>query len=608
MGDITAVKSALASRALAVAQHLLPAGKAKGHEWVAGSVDGEPGESLKVELSGAKAGIWSDFAPGIGGDLIDLWAATKRLTLAQAIDEARAWLGMSKPQITRPAQQKAWKRPPKPRCTKPKGAALTYLTEARNLPSESIEAYRVGEDGERIVFPFLLPDGTLALVKTRTIREGDKTAPTAKDCEPVLFGWQAVPANAREVAITEGEIDALSLHAYGISAMSVPFGGGAQAKQRWIESEFDRMGQFERIYLALDMDEEGEKAAREIANRLGLHRCYRVTLPFKDANECLVEGVSREVIAQCLADAKLYDVNGLKRPSEFRDKVHSLFWPKNTKQIGYITPFQALRGKLAFRPGEVSIWYGDTGAGKTQVLSHCVLSFIEQGALVCISSLEMLPEVTLKRMVKQTVGVDVPTESAFDDALRWMDGGLVLYELTGKSKVDALLETFDYARARYGSDTFVIDSLMRLGIAGDDYNEQDRVISRLVDWAIANRVHVHLVAHAKKGERDRGVPRMQDIKGAMELGANAANGLAIWRNRKHEEALKEIEDETERLEAWKQKPGVVLNVEKQRNGDFEGKVSLWFDIKNYRYRSKGDPQTWEISFPYRADNEREPLL
>jgi twinkle protein len=30
-------------------------------------------ESLKVHLTGDKAGIWQDFATGEGGDLLDLW-------------------------------------------------------------------------------------------------------------------------------------------------------------------------------------------------------------------------------------------------------------------------------------------------------------------------------------------------------------------------------------------------------------------------------------------------------------------------------------------------------------------------------------------------------
>ena len=35
---------------------------------------------------------------------------------------------------------------------------------------------------------------------------------------------------------------------------------------------------------------------------------------------------------------------------------------------------------------------------------------------------------------------------------------------------------------------------------------------------------------------------------------------------------------------------------KQRNGDFEGKVGLWFDQKTYRYRSRGDGPSWKRSY------------
>ena len=53
---------------------------------------------------------------------------------------------------------------------------------------------------------------------------------------------------------------------------------------------------------------------------------------------------------------------------------------------------------------------------------------------------------------------------------------------------------------------------------------------------------MHLVAHSKKGERDRGAPGIEDIKGAMELGANAFNIISVWRNRK-------LEDEVAKLQA-----------------------------------------------------------
>jgi twinkle protein len=161
-----------------------------------------------------------------------------------------------------------------------------------------------------------------------------------------------------------------------------------------------------------------------------------------------------------------------------------------------------------------------------------------------------------------------------------------------------MLKIFDYARSRYGCDLFVIDSLMRLGVAGDDYNTQEAVIFRIVDWAMASNAHVHLVAHAKKGERDRGSPGIEDIKGAMEIGANAFNIISVWRDRKHEDAvsLMASTDPTGAATLRNSKPGVIVNVAKQRNGDFEGKIGLWFDQQTYRYRSASDDASWKRQY------------
>jgi twinkle protein len=226
MSDITEIKRLLNARAQSVAEHLLPAGKREGHEWRAGSVEGEQGKSLGVHLRGQKAGVWSDFSTGETGDLIDLWMAVKCQTLPAALDEIRDWLGVERPKLHRP-EKVEWKRPPKPACRPPEGKAMAYLTEDRNIPRDALAAYKIGEDEHgNIIFPFLLPDGTLALAKRRESIDGAKPIPTAADCEPILFGWQAVPPNARRVIITEGELDAVSWFSYGHPALSVPFGGG----------------------------------------------------------------------------------------------------------------------------------------------------------------------------------------------------------------------------------------------------------------------------------------------------------------------------------------------------------------------------------------------
>lgn len=601
MGDIHSIKQALQSRVQAVAEMLLPGGKREGQEWRAGSTSGDQGQSLGVHLSGDKAGIWADFSTGESGDLLDLWMAARGLSLSEALDQARAWCGLTRPEPTY-GEQKNYIRPARPKCSLPDGKALDYLTEDRNLPASSIEAYRVAADGDTLIFPFLLPDGVLALAKARKAEDGAKPKPTAANCEPILFGWQAVPPNAREVIITEGEIDAISWHAYGHPALSVPFGGGSGAKQQWIESEFDRLERFERIYISTDMDEVGEQAAAEIISRLGRHRCYRVSLPLKDANACLQDGIPQSQMDQCLADAASYDPDGLKRVDAYLDEVVRLFWPQDGEHIGYSTPYGKLGKNLMFRPGEVTIWTGASGSGKSQILSHCTVDWVSQGSRVCIASLEMKPAQTIKRMVKQAGNVDRPTLAFLENIIDWLAPGLLIYEKVGKAGADALLDVFDYARAKYGCDQFIIDSLMRLGIASDDYAGQEKAVFRIIDWAISHNVHVHLVAHSRKGERGAGAPETEDIKGASEIGSNAFNIVSVWRNREHEDRVKAAKTDEERKEL-EDKPGVMMNVAKQRNGDFEGKIGLWFDQETYRYHSSYDRSLWSRRYVPSPDHQ-----
>ncbi len=600
MTDIVSIKRMLADRVQSVAEMLLPGGRKEGAEWRAGSVAGEKGQSLGVHLLGDKAGIWQDFQSGEGGDLLDLWVAVKGGTLSDALNAARDWLGVSRPEPYR-EPKKTYTRPPKPQCTAAQGRVLDYLTENRNIPGHVIADYKVAASGDDIIFPFLLPDGVLALAKARKAEDGAKPRPTAANCEPVLFGWQAIPDSARTVVITEGEIDALSWAAYGYPAMSVPFGGGKGGKQNWIENEFDRLERFERIFISTDMDKPGDEAADEIASRLGRHRCYRVILPRKDVNECLVEGIGKFAMDEAIDNAQSLDPEGLKRASDYSDRVIHLFWPAQEELPGYTVPYGKISDKLHFRPSEMTLWSGAAGSGKSQIISDCIPHWIKQGSRICLASLEMKGEQSLRRMCKQVGGVDRPTAPFIERILDWLDGGLLLYERVGKAGVPALLEVFDYARAKYGCDQFIIDSLMRLGIAQDDYNGQEKAVFQIVDWTIQHGVHTHLVAHARKGERGQGAPETEDIKGAMEIGANAFNIVTVWRNRRHEEQLSAATTDAERDEI-DQNPGVMLNVAKQRNGDFEGKVGLWFDQNTYRYHSSFDRGLWGRTFVPRGEN------
>lgn len=597
MEDITTIKQRLNDKVYAVCERLLPKGVKEGHEWRCGDTSGSPGKSLGVHLTGEKRGVWSDFNSGEGGDLLDLWCACQGISLAEAVKEAERWLGLD---IGRPMREpkRTYRRPQKPKCSRPQNLVHAYLTVDRSLSREAIQAYRLGEDGDRIIFPFLNSDGELIMVKSREAKAGAAPKPIAKDMEPILFGWQAIPSDAREVVLTEGEIDACAMWDMGWPALSVPFGGGGKGKQNWIENEYDNLQRFERIYLALDMDGPGNEAVEEIAARLGRHRCQRVELPYKDADECLLNGVTKADMDVLIANSLSLDPEGLKRAAAFTDEVIKLFWPVPGTHLGYYPPYDVLDENVRFRPGEMTIWTGPSGDGKSQILSDCVVDFIHQGSRVCLSSLEMKGAETLKRMVKQSTNTDRATEEYIVRSLQWLDKGLLLYQKVGKGDADELMAIFDYARAKYGCDQFVIDSLMRMGIASDDYVAQEQEVFKLVDWAVKHDVHLHLVAHARKAEKGRGAPATEDVKGASEIASNASNIVSIWRNRPHEEALARAEragDEAE-LKELRQKPPTLMRIAKQRNGDFEGQIGLFFDQKSYRY-SKKFGGAWKRTYP-----------
>lgn len=88
------LNAALTERAEILCEQLLPGGKRVGREWIAGSIEGERGNSLHVVLEGEKAGMWKDFASDEGGDLISLIEQSRGLSPKQAADFARQFLGL----------------------------------------------------------------------------------------------------------------------------------------------------------------------------------------------------------------------------------------------------------------------------------------------------------------------------------------------------------------------------------------------------------------------------------------------------------------------------------------------------------------------------------
>ncbi|MEA5113996.1 MAG: toprim domain-containing protein [Geobacteraceae bacterium] len=593
-----------------IAAHLLPAGRREGREWIVGNTNGDPGRSLKICLDGSKRGRWADFAAGASGDLLDLWSMVAGISLSEAIFEAKNFLGIHEPRFEKLQAAREFRKPSAPKNCKrlqEDSAVVRYLSDERKLTLESLAAYKVAEasdvgpwagwkkqepaQGPWLVLPSLR-SGELAGVKYLHLnrRDGKKFTMVEPGCEPCLFGWQAIPENSRTVAITEGELDAVTLYQYGFPAMSVPFGGGSGNKQGWIDHEFPFLQRFETIYLCLDQDAEGWKATEEIVARLGAHRCKIVELPHKDANDCLKQGVTVEEMRECFASAKSRDPGELKTPSSFRKAVVEEFYPSGGTLPGFDFPWTMRGQTVRVLRGEVSVWTGINGHGKSLILNHVALAAMAQGERVCIASFEMHPRKTIFRMIRQAIGKEIPSRHEIDTALSWFDDKLWIFDLLGTVKVERMLEVFKYAYQRYGVQQFVVDSLLKCGIPSDDYNGQKAFLDLLNDFANSTDVHVHLVAHSRKDENEFVPAGKMDVKGNGDITNLASNVWSVWRNKVKESDLAKLDaGESVKLSRAEieRKPDALLMCVKARDDRLdEGKIGLFFHKPSLQYLSK----------------------
>lgn len=566
-GEIAAI---LARDAESVAEYLLPRGTRKGRHWVAGSTAGEEGESLKVLICGPKAGQWSDFATDEGGDLLDLWQACRSVSLPDAMREACDYAGIA-PTTLRPPRRE-YTRPARPKGQAAKSAGRAYL-KSRGISDAAIDAYRVAENGRELIFPSLR-DGELIAIKYRSI--ASKAFRQEAGQEPCLFGWQAVPDDARAVVICEGELDALSWATWGIPALSVPMGGGTGGKQSWIENEFDRLARFDRIYLSFDADEPGQSAMRDVAARLGRERCYVIALPKKDANDCLMSGFTSDDAAAAIESARTMDPEQLREAVEFKsDILRELF---DSRDDGLETPWSYLDGQLRFRPGELVVLAGATGHGKSQVMGQLTACAMYQGARCLVASMEFKPARWLRNLTEQVGGMregSITREYAAD-IVDWFDGRLWVFDVTGTATAQDLIDVFTYARSRYDVTWFVIDNLSKCGIPDDDYAAQKRFVDQMSDFARDHGVTLFIVHHMRKG-MGNGEQGRSDIKGSGGITDMAHTVCTIWRNRDKEDG-----EENEQ-----EKPDAVFRVTKQRETGKEPAVGLWYYPASGQFCQKG---------------------
>ena len=222
------------------------------------------------------------------------------------------------------------------------------------------------------------------------------------------------------------------------------------------------------------------------------------------------------------------NVHQVRDASRFKKRTLDILNHKN-QAIGVPMPWLKTRDLIELRPGELSIWSGYKGHGKSQLLSQVMLHVMRLNNKVLIISPEFKPEEVLARKCRQESGSSRPPEAFVNDWFDYAKSRLWLFDHQGALKADNVVALCRYAVATHGVQHIVIDSLMKcgIGVGSDDYSKQKLFVDKLQSVAHQCGPHIHLVAHARKGSSDDAPPGLHDVKGTSEIGDMAENVFTV---------------------------------------------------------------------------------
>lgn len=410
---------------------------------------------------------------------------------------------------------------------------LNYLTEQRKLTLETIQQFKLGCDPAGWLTVPIFKDGNLIDFKYRTVPPAEKGFHRVPESETWVLNEEAFAlltkktekGKRKKLLVTEGEIDAMSAWQLGVRAVVSSTGGAHEvSRARWLERVPDDCD----VYICYDGDQVGQDSARELADRIGVERCYNVLLPgVKDTNEFLQNGGTAEEYAKIITSAKHFEAEGV---AQLGDAITYL---QENPVLKELTPFDRFN---RFTKGGVPkkgliMLSGRYGTGKSSLLLNFLVYHANQGRPVLLISLENDMSLTIKRLLeikyKQPMATFTPEmwEKVKKDLLDYpfyIDMSMQTYSMKQIEKI------VKQAKKLYGID-FVGYDHMHWAMSDTSADELDKASRDFKILCNEMDIITYLVCHIRKLGRDQHFLTGEDLKGSSGM-AQAANMVMMLQN------------------------------------------------------------------------------
>ena len=417
-----------------------------------------------------------------------------------------------------------------PRKAKSMNTGLIY-GEIQSLPKRNISEetcrkfnYMVGKDSSgKTVQAAPYYDGNEMVAQK--IRYPDKSFKFIGEPKRAgLFGQQLWGNGGKMIVITEGEIDCLTVsQLQGNKWPVVSIANGAQSAKKAISNHIEWLEAFETVVLMFDMDEAGVKATEECAPLFSPGKCKVASLPYKDANECLLKGQGGAVIT-AIWQAKTYRPDGLVSLEDILDDIEKPI------ERGLPWCFPTLDASTYGRRfGEIYGLGAGTGVGKTDVLTQQIAFDITSlNVPVGCIFLEQKPTETAKRIAGKVAGkrFHVPdgtwTIEELRSSLQQLANKVTFYDSFGSTEWEVVSSKIRFMAVSLGIRVFYVDHLTAMADTTDERGSLEQIMKEMA--GIANELQIiitfvsHLATPEGKSHEEGGHVSIRHFKGARAIG------------------------------------------------------------------------------------------
>lgn len=620
------LKKQLQENIESVISHLFPNAKKEGNRYKVGSINGEEGDSLVIETTSGKEGLWSDFSSSGDDKGSIVWLFVRKFGgVKEGYEEIYKFLNIEDQfEKYKELDHSSYDRPKVDWGKRPITRVIKYL-EGRGIKKETMIDFKIRSASKffpkasrelvSYVFPYIDDNNNLCNAKYVALDrdpKGKKYEVSSRNGKHSLFGMNLVfdmikSEGDLSLVICEGEIDCMSVYQCGFPSVSVPFGCGST---NWIDSCWNFLSMFNNIIIAFDSDQAGRDAIKKISGRLGLSKCKVVEFPEgEDANSVLQKEDGPDLLSSLIenadfarhdkiADARTMVQLTVKSFKEGRREDKGEDWNGWTGR-------DSINWKV--RPSEMTIHCGYPGGAKTTSLLQGMAYYtLVKNHKCAIASTEQIPKSLLETMTYQAIGRNLDKDDEedikiFESTATLLAERSYMYDFRGIARIDDLMDFARYCCKVKGVQHFILDSLTNSDVDLEDGKNVSQFLNRAVEFMVETGVHFHLVAHVRKGNQMdiRDIPRFDAVKGTNAFGALTTNCVTWWRNYRKEEHLKifdlynKIHDDKGRTRSevdsmWGDS---LCLISKQKEGGQVGKYPLWYNRDNYKFsRDSNRPQ------------------